>query len=794
MKIGGYTGNSLALVLSAMALGSAVAPAAMAQARANAAKQNFDIPSQNLDDALLLFSRQSGVQISSDSALTASRRSTEVRGSMASGEALSRLLAGTGLTFRYVSSNAIRIEPAPKAADGSIQLGPVRVEGGEADQMADSSMTGDPIATEGTRSYAAAGASIMKGARSVLDVPQSVTVMIRQRMDDQNLLTLTDVMANVTGVTVDQRVGGGSDFYSRGFAMSNVQFDGVPTYRSTIPSGNNFTAVTAYLDRVEVLRGSQGLLEGQGTPGGAVNLVRKRGTTETQISYTARAGSWNHFGGILDVGAPLNAAKTLKVRAVAEYDRQDSYVDYVNSKRFTGYFALDYDFDPSTHFGIAAMIGRKRGVLDEGLPHFYTDTVPRLARSTFYGADWSYNNLDEEQYWADLEHSFGSNWNLRISGNYSKSLSHELYLTPADSVSETTTVMPRDAWKNSDRSRNLGIDARIDGKFKIGQVQNEIIAGASMARLNAREDLQANFGYDETDLHNPAHDIAEPTEFGWSATYLFKPIIQKGIYGMIRSGFGPATLILGSRVNWYKAVRATSSFQQSGIVVPYAGLVYKLTPQWAVYASYTDVFNPQRSLRANGDVLPPVRGKSYEAGVKGELANGRLTTSFAVFRTDQVNLAVTDVESGRVCSGSYCYLPSGNVRSQGFEAEINGEIFTGLQLSGGYTYNKTDRIENFQNFISPKHALRIWSDYRLPDDLSSWSLGGGIRYQSAQERNGGRNSPFTVVSARIGYTINKNFDLSINIDNILDEKYFTTVESDYYGAPRNFMITMRGKI
>ncbi|MPT49185.1 MAG: TonB-dependent siderophore receptor [Sphingobium sp.] len=791
---GGRTHQLMSVALMATAaIGPMVlAPAASAQATG---ERNFNIPAQSLGDALVTFGIQSGMQVTTNGVPLRGVQTGGVKGNLAPAQALSQLLAGSGFTFR-INGNVVTLERAPQTADGSIQLGPVRVEGatGTSGNGYGDSLTSDRLATEGTRSYAPAGASIMKGGKSLLDIPQSVTVVTRQRIDDQNLITLTDVMSNVTGVAVDPRVGGGADFYSRGFQMSSVQFDGVPTYRSTMPSGNTFSASTAYVDRVEVLRGSQGLLEGQGTPGGAVNLVRKRGTFEPQISYTARAGSWNHFGGIIDVGAPLNDAKTLRVRAVAEYDRQDSFIDIVNSKRFTGYLALDYDFDPDTRFGMAASIGRKRSVLDEGLPHFSDGSNPHLPRSTFYGAEWSYNDVDEEQYWADLEHSFNSNWSLKIAGNYSKSRAHELYLTPDNSVSPTATTVARDVWKTYDGTRTFGIDAHVDGQFNLGQLQNEIMVGGSISRLHSIEHLAANFGAYPTDLYNPEANIPEPTSYSWSTTYLFQPIIQKGVYGMVRSTLGPATLILGTRVNWYKAVRATSTFSQDGVVVPYAGLVYKLTPQWSAYASYTDVFNPQRSLQANGDVLPPVRGKSYEAGIKGELADGRLTTSLALFRTDQVNLAVTDVASGEICGGNYCYLPSGKVRSQGIEVEVNGEVLPGLQLSGGYTYNHMEHIEDFASFISPKHMLRLWADYRLPSSLSAWSLGAGVRYQSAQERNGFRNSPYTVVSAKIGYALNEQFDLSLNVDNLLDETYFTTVGRDYYGSPRNFMLTLRGKI
>lgn len=782
-------------VLSALWIATATAlPAIVAPVEAQAqTTRAFDIPAQSLPDALIQFATQSGLQVATDGAVIQGAQTSGVKGSLPAASALSQLLRGTGFTFR-INGTIVTIERAPTSAEGAIELGPVRVQGEQAGGSAlPPSLTVDHLATEGSGSYAVKGASITKGELALKDIPQSVTVMTRQRLDDQNLDTLIDAMANVTGVTVDARVGGGSDFYSRGFQMSNVQFDGVPTYRSTSPSANMFNASTIYLDRVEVLRGSQGLLEGQGTPGGAVNLVRKRGTLDRQIGYVLRGGSWNHAGGQADLSGPINADKTLRLRAVVDYDRQDSYINYVNSKRFTGYLAADYDISPDTKLGVAAMLGRTHGIINLGLPVNSDGSDARLPRSTYLGAKWNYTNTDEEQYWADLEHRFSADWSFRIAANYSNARSDQLYLTPT-AINQTTGTTNRTVWKSYDSARNLALDAHVDGQFDTGPVHNSIEVGGSLARINAYEFLEANFNYDTTSVTNPNADVAQPTSYAWSGTYRFKPVVQRGVYGVVRSTLGPATLILGGRVNWYRAVRATSSFSQNGTVVPFVGLVYKLTPQWSAYASYTDVYNPQLSLQANGDTLPPERGKAYEVGIKGELADGRVTTSLALFRTDQINLAVTDFASGEICSGNYCYLPSGNVRSQGVEAELNGEVLPGWQLSAGYTYNHTSHIEDFLNFISPRHALRLWSTYRLPGQLSHWSIGGGIRHQSAQARNTVRNDPFTVVSARLDYRLNEHANLSLNIENLLNATYYTTVGRNYYGAPRNFMVTLRGKI
>ncbi|KAG1248189.1 hypothetical protein G6F65_019754 [Rhizopus arrhizus] len=146
-------------------------------------------------------------------------------------------------------------------------------------------------------------ATIGKTEQALKDIPQSVTVVTRKRLDDQNLSTISEVLENTTGVTISEVADGGRNFYSRGFKITNIQYDGVPLSRSFYAVGNSFTGSTAYLDRVEVFRGAQGLFEGAGQPGGSVNLVRKRPTAETQVLMEARAGSWDHPAGAGGAGS-----------------------------------------------------------------------------------------------------------------------------------------------------------------------------------------------------------------------------------------------------------------------------------------------------------------------------------------------------------------------------------------------------------------------------------------------------------------------------------------------------------
>lgn len=238
------------------------------------------------------------------------------------------------------------------------------------------------------------------------------------------------------------------------------------------------------------------------------------------------------------------------------------------------------------------------------------------------------------------------------------------------------------------------------------------------------------------------------------------------------------------------------------MVTPYAGIIYDLSREWAVYASYTDVFQPQTNIDASGSVLKPIVGKNYEVGLKGELMDGRVNTSLAVFRYDHENRAVNDGGSG--CGGFGCSEASGKVRSQGIDAEVSGEVIDNLQLFAGYTYNTTKYLEDPNNegvvFSSwtPKHMLRVWGNYQLTGDWSRVSTGLGFTtqshtlvYQSKIDVPG-----YTVWNARVGYQLTPEIALALNANNLFDKTYITPAYNQLdgnnnFGDPRNLMFTVK---
>ncbi|MCX7506058.1 TonB-dependent receptor plug domain-containing protein [Delftia tsuruhatensis] len=293
----------LALLGMALAAGAgqAAEPAPASVPAPAPAAQTYQIAPGPLGRTLAGVATAAGISLSFDPALTEGLTSPALSGHYAPQQALQRLLAGSGLDMvaRSDGSYTLRRQAAPAGAGAgsTTVLNEVQVTA-----RAERSAT-----SEGTGSYAARAVTVGKGEQAIKDIPQSISVITRQRMDDQNLHTVDDVLASTTGITMYDSPMGGRYVYSRGFRVDTYQFDGV-NRAFYYPQADNFTSNAATLDRVEVVRGATGLLQGAGSPSAAINMVRKRPLAERQLEVSASVGSWNNLRSEIDATGPLNEA------------------------------------------------------------------------------------------------------------------------------------------------------------------------------------------------------------------------------------------------------------------------------------------------------------------------------------------------------------------------------------------------------------------------------------------------------------------------------------------------------
>ena len=792
--------------LRLLALSVSLGVATLAQAAPVALSQ----PAQPLADALQSFARASGFQVNYDPAALVGKRAPALAGRMEPDVALQRLLAGSGLAASVSGSIATVAPVATQAAAGSVALEATTIS---AD---DGSLTGRTT-TEGTRSYTTGAMSTSTGLPlSIRETPQSVSVITRQRMEDQGMTDLNDVVRYAPGVTLNKFGGDRQEFLSRGFRIDNIMYDGLPTTAGTFTLDSLSSADLSIYDRVEVVRGATGLMTGAGDPSATLNLVRKRPTAFPQVSVTTSAGSWDRYRTEVDASNKLNEAGTLRGRAVAAYEDGHSFQDVRERKRQTFYGVLEADLSDATTWTIGASKQREDKTSDWGsLPSGPNGENLHLSRSTFLSGDWAYWDQDNYTLFSDITHTFDNGWKAKLAAQQvwanSDTYSNYLTSTAADfsysSVSDFGTASG--AYRTD--SDQLNLDASVSGPFQLLGREHELMAGISR-RQDKFYQRGGYSGATPVDIYNfrpssivkPAKDTLTPYASKNTTT-------EEAVYAAARfNPVDPLHVIVGGRVSWYDFdnLYSDNDYKATREVTPYAGIIYDLNDTYSVYASYTEIFKPQSEQNSGGSVLEPMTGRSYEIGLKGAYFDGGLNASVALFDTIQENRAYLPANQATFCPGypaQSCYSAAGEVRSRGIDAEISGQLTPNWQASAAYTlvlsqYTKDVTYED-RRFApeQPKHLFKAATSYQLTGNLSNWRIGADLQAQSETfERVGtgeAKQDSYALVGLMAGYRFNEHWDGRVNFNNIFDEKYWqgipTGTGSGTYGDPRNVMLSLK---
>ncbi len=448
-----------------------------------------------------------------------------------------------------------------------------------------------------------------------------------------------------------------------------------------------------------------------------------------------------------------------------------------------------------------------------GYPRFEDGGSIDLPRSTFTGSTWNRATNDQTIFNADVTHRLNASWRFRLAGVAMDEDNTTVHQRVAGAVQRDGSGLDYGNFGVDFKSRQRGMDMSVAGDFDAWGMAQEVVVGANYSKLTTNDRFtrawESGGNIFDLDHHRPWQDmdsIAQASGYDSRSAY---DIRQKGIYGTWRvKPIQSLALIGGGRVGWfdysYSGDGDTTTSTTSGRFIPYAGIVYSLTDNWSVYGSYTTVFEPQTQRTVSGSLLKPIEGNNYEVGVKGELADGRVNALLALFRYDHKNRAVNDYDAGFACNGWYCSRAAGKVRSQGVEAEISGEVVKGLELYAGYAYNTTKFLEDPDNqgkvfsTWTPKHMLRLWANYRLPGALNRLSVGAGVNTQTATISSDRefKLAGFTIWNARLGYQATPELSFGLNVNNVFDKKYYvpsynTLSGNNYYGEPRNVMLTVR---
>ena len=641
------------------------------------------------------------------------------------------------------------------------------------------------------------------------DIPQSVSIVSQQRMEDQQLQTLGDVMDNTLGISKSQADSDRSSYYSRGFQIDNYMVDGIPTYFESRWNLGDALSDTALFERVEVVRGANGLMTGTGNPSASINMIRKHATSrEFTGNVSAEYGSWNKQRYVTDLQSPLTADGNVRGRIVGGYRNNDSWLDRYNSEKMFFSGIVDADLGDTT--SLSAGYEYQRIDINSptwgGLPRWNTDgSKNSYDRSRSTAPDWAYNDKDFNKVFVTIKQRFADTWQATMNATHSevKFDSKMMYVDAYVNKADGTLIGPYGnvggtGW-NSGKRKVDAVDLFADGGYDLFGRQHNLMLGGSYSKQNNRyESSWANVFPNEIGSFY-TYDGNFP-ETNWNPQSLAQDDTthMKSLYAATRiSLVDPLHLIVGARYTNWRIDTLTYSMEQNH-TTPYAGLVYDIDDNWSTYASYTSIFQPQNKRDSSGKYLSPITGNNYELGLKSDWMNSRLTTTLAVFRIEQDNVAQSTGVPIAGSNGDTAFKAMDGTVSKGVEFEVNGAITDNWQMTFGATrYVADDNDGNAVNPNLPRTTVKLFTRYNLPA-LPALTVGGGVNWQNRVYSDTvtpygtfrAEQGSYALVDLFTRYQVTKNFSVQGNLNNLFDKTYDTNIDgSIVYGEPRNVSVT-----
>ncbi|RUV35674.1 TonB-dependent siderophore receptor [Mesorhizobium sp. M7A.F.Ca.MR.148.00.0.0] len=627
-------------------------------------------------------------------------------------------------------------------------------------------------------------ATATKTDTPIVDVPASVSVVTQKELEARHVESLQQAVAYTSSVLTDEF--GNDDRYDyiriRGFDQTSLG-----TYRdgltARIPAWFTASRLEPYgLQRVEVLKGSTSTLFGLNGPGGLVNAITKRPLDQKQGEiYTSYGDGTKEVG--VDFGGPIDPDGVWTYRLTGLAKDGDQGWDYSNDDRLYIAPALTIKPEEGTSLTILTDYYKRDGTGARGTP-----AGGNIDIGTFLGEpDFNRFNTEQVDIGYQFEHEFNENLTLRSNARYTHlSLDYaEVYGASLDPTADRT------AFSVDGLSNRYAFDNQLQYDTGWGGIDSKTLVGVDYANDNTRENIL--FGTaGPIDIDNPTYCGLSCINFGPYVNWRVKQQAV-GVYAQEQLTFDDRWIItLGGR---WDRVHTTADYLDSGTqdddtasaFTKRAGLTYKFTPNLAVYANYSESFQPLVAPSANGYAvsgsLKPQEGRQYEAGIKYKPDGFDGLFTAAVFDLTQTNVPtyVTPVVQQQI----------GKVGVRGIELEGKAAIAENLNLTLAYSYWDAEILEdgiggNAGNRPQrvPRHLASAWVDYTLPEEgrRGDLTIGGGVRYIGqtyGDDANTTSIGGYALVDAAISYKMTKDVTLALNATNLFDRKYLTT---SYYGT------------
>ena len=635
----------------------------------------------------------------------------------------------------------------------------------------------------------------------ISETPQSISVISEDLMQSFGAFNINDALKLAPGINVEEWETNRTNYTARGFEIKNTQIDGVG-----LPNdwGIVTGAVEAYgYEKIEVIRGANGLLTGVGNASGTLNYVRKRPTNDEGGEISVSAGSFDFKRMQGDYSTLLTEDGRWAARFVGAIEDKESHLDGLENDRTFLYGVVDGQLtdNATLTFGYSYQDANTDGNTWGGLVFNYSDgTQAEWDVSDTTSQEWTMWDTLNTSAFVEFDYIFDNDWQVQVSYNY-RDFEEQDKLFYASGTIDKETNLGLSGWPgryDSERDSDI-IEARTFGTFTLFNREHEVNLGVSHASSN---DImyQYAFDYGNTEAYGPtpafpyAFDaIAEPD---WYDPTLYSDIDQEltRYFGSTRLNITDQLFVIAG----FNAIDFERSGNNAGTIInneeseisPYIGATYAVTDSINTYVSYSDVYQPQEQYDLSGQFLDPTKGKNFEAGIKAQWLDDTLLTTFAYFTADQENLASF---AGINPENNQYYYEGVSVESEGFEIEVVGQITDALNIQASYTAIEVeDEAGNDANTWAPRDVVSFQLGYNVPA-FPDLTVGFGGRWQSKISNSdyNVKQGSYLLANAYASYAVTNDITLRANINNIFDEKYINSLHTiGFYGAPVNGSVSI----
>lgn len=642
-----------------------------------------------------------------------------------------------------------------------------------------------------------AASSATKTPTALRDIPQAISVVTREQIDDQLISSVADAVRFTPGITAHQGENNRDDLVIRGNRSSSSFYaDGV---RDDVQYFRDFYN----LDRLEALKGPNALVFGRGGGGGVINRVTKEAAFAPIREITIQGGSYYNRRITGDFGQAINKFAAFRLNGV--FENSDSFRKYVNLNRFGINPTVTLKPTETTKVTLGYEYFRDRRVADRGIATF-AGLPADVPRSTYYGnPDDSHVRIDVNAFTATFEQQFGR-MNLRNStryGDYDRF--YQNYVTGASNAD--ATLVNLSAYNNSSRRKNFFNQTDLTVLATTGPIRHTILAGAEFGNQRTRNFRNTGYFNNSTtsiqvDFDDPLTTV--PVTFRQSATDANNRLrLDLGaVYVQDQIAIGRfVQVVAGIRYDYFDL---TYNNNRTGdrlrridrLASPRLGVVVKPVDRVSLYGSYSVSFLPSSgdqfaSLTTVTQQVKPEQFTNYEAGVKYDVSRN-LSFTAAVYRLDRTNTRATDPNDPTAI------IQTGSQRTNGFEAGVTGNITRRWSVSGGYSLQNafissstTAAVAGKQVAQVPHQTFSVWNKLRITTRFGAGVGLSGRTGMFAAADNTTRLPGFVRTDAALYYVLGEHWKLQANFDNIFNVRYFANADGNNSvspGAPRMMKI------